>query len=112
MVAHRRRLRYGATRRLHMTLTDKIEKQVTLRAPVSRVWRAITDAQEFGRWFGFAIEGGFAAGKTIKGTFKGKLDEAALIEQQKRLGLQPSRVKLPGADAVFGTVERIEPERY
>ena len=42
-----------------MKSTDRIEKQVTLRAPVSRVWRAIADAQEFGRWFGFTLEGAF-----------------------------------------------------
>lgn len=38
-----------------MTTTDKIEKQVTLKAPVSRVWRAIASAEEFGRWFGFTL---------------------------------------------------------
>jgi hypothetical protein len=32
------------------TFHDRIEKEVTLRAPVSRVWKAITDAAEFGRW--------------------------------------------------------------
>jgi len=42
-----------------MVVADKIEKRVTLRAPVSRVWRANTDAQEFGRWFGFTLEGAF-----------------------------------------------------
>jgi uncharacterized protein YndB with AHSA1/START domain len=31
-----------------MNKHDRIEKRVTLRAPVARVWRAITDAQEFG----------------------------------------------------------------
>jgi uncharacterized protein YndB with AHSA1/START domain len=92
---------------------DRIEKQITLRAPVSRVWRAISDAQEFGRWFGVKLDGAFAAGKTITGTFdEGAADEGAIIEYQKRLGLVPSKLKLPGPNAVFGTVERIEPERY
>jgi uncharacterized protein YndB with AHSA1/START domain len=95
-----------------MTSTDRIEKQVTLRAPVARVWRAIADAREFGRWFGFTLDGEFAEGRTIRGTFQGTLDEAAIMEQQKRLGLQPSRLKLPGNNFVFCTVERIEPERY
>jgi uncharacterized protein YndB with AHSA1/START domain len=27
---------------------DRIEKHIELKAPVSRVWRALTDAQEFG----------------------------------------------------------------
>jgi uncharacterized protein YndB with AHSA1/START domain len=95
-----------------MSSTDRIEKRVTLRAPVSRVWRAIADAREFGRWFGFTLEGDFEPGRRMKGTFNGTLDEAALVEHQKSLGLRPSRVKLPDDDAVFCTVERIEPERY
>ena len=92
--------------------TDKIEKRVTLRAPVSRVWRAIADAQEFGRWFGFTLEGAFAQGKKMKGTFDGTIDEAAIVEHQKSLGLTPSGIKLPEKTAVFCTVERIEPERF
>lgn len=95
-----------------MSHSDRIEKRIELRAPVSRVWRAIADAREFGRWFGFTLEGEFEPGKRMKGTFNGTLDEAALTEHQKGLGLVPSKVKLPGPDAVFCTVERIEPERY
>ncbi|HXU80756.1 MAG TPA: SRPBCC family protein [Polyangia bacterium] len=92
--------------------SDRIEKRVTLRAPLSRVWRAIADAHEFGSWFGFQLDGPFVAGKTVTGTFQGTLDEAAIMEQQKRLGLRPSRLKLPEKNFVFCTVERIEPERY
>ena len=95
-----------------MAESDRIEKQVTLRAPVSRVWRAIADAQEFGRWFGVTLEGQFVEGQTIKGTFGGSLDEGSIIDYQKSLGLQPSGVKLPTGSTVFCTVQRIEPERY
>jgi uncharacterized protein YndB with AHSA1/START domain len=95
-----------------MSVSDRIEKRVTLRAPVSRVWRAIADAKEFGRWFGFALEGPFVAGKTIKGTFSGSVDEAAIVAHQKSAGVPPSKIRLPGPSAVFCTVERIEPERY
>jgi uncharacterized protein YndB with AHSA1/START domain len=95
-----------------MTSTDKIEKRVTLRAPVSRVWRAIADSQEFGRWFGFTLNGPFVAGQPVRGTFTGTLDEQALIEHQKRLGLTPSGVRAPEGSQVFCTVERIEPEHY
>jgi uncharacterized protein YndB with AHSA1/START domain len=38
-----------------MRSQDRIEKQVILRAPVARVWRAIADAGEFGRWFGVKL---------------------------------------------------------
>ncbi|WP_437280224.1 SRPBCC family protein [Sorangium sp. So ce375] len=95
-----------------MASTDRIEKRVTLRAPVSRVWRAIADAREFGRWFGVELEGEFVAGKTLTGTFDEELNEAAIIDYQKSRGLRPSKVKLPEQGAVFCTVERIEPERY
>ena len=44
------------------TTTDRIEKRVLLRAPRDRVWRAISDAKEFGSWFGAEIDGQFVAG--------------------------------------------------
>lgn len=92
--------------------TDRIEKRVTLRAPVARVWRALTDAQEFSQWFGFQLEGAFVEGATVKGTFGGTLDEAALRAHQAQVGVTPSGVKVPSGPMVFCTVERIEPERY
>jgi uncharacterized protein YndB with AHSA1/START domain len=56
-----------------MTDTNKIEKELLLRAPKARVWRALTDSSEFGTWFGMKFDapfepGGVLAGKmTIKG---------------------------------------------
>jgi len=94
------------------TPMDKIEKQITLLAPVSRVWRALTDAKEFGRWFGFTLENPFVEGKTIRGTFNGELDEAAIAEAQRQRGVEPSGIEIPSGSLVFCTVERIEPERY
>jgi uncharacterized protein YndB with AHSA1/START domain len=49
--------------------TDKIEKHVDLNAPMSRVWRALTDSGEFGTWFQVKLEAPFVAGKAIKGNF-------------------------------------------
>jgi len=94
------------------TETDRIEKKVTLLAPRARVWRAIADASEFGRWFGVTLEGRFAPGATLTGTFGEGLDEARIMAYQERLGLRPSKVRLPEKNAVFCTVERVEPERY
>src|SRR6516164_8548927 len=111
-VAHHARHRYPATRRLHMESFDRIEKRVTLRAPVSRVWQAIANTKEFGRWFGVTLEGDFVAGMPITGTFSSLPSEAAILEHQKRLGLPPSKVRLPEASIVFCTPERIEPEHY
>jgi len=47
--------------------TDRIEKEVLLRAPLERVWRAISDADEFGRWFGVRFDGPFVAGASVTG---------------------------------------------
>jgi uncharacterized protein YndB with AHSA1/START domain len=47
--------------------TDRIEKEILLRAPCSRVWRALTDAEEFGTWFRVRLEGRFTKGAQVKG---------------------------------------------
>lgn len=47
--------------------TDRIEKTIVLRAPRSRVWRAVSNAQEFGAWFGAKFEGGFNPGARVGG---------------------------------------------
>ena len=46
---------------------DRIEKQIEIQAPISRVWRAITDPKEFGEWFGMAVETPFARGQPAQG---------------------------------------------
>lgn len=47
--------------------TDRIEKQVELKASVQRVWRALTDYKEFGEWFRVNLEGPFVPGQSTKG---------------------------------------------
>lgn len=47
--------------------TDRIEKQIQLRAAPSRVWRALTHAQEFGAWFGVKLENELAPGARVTG---------------------------------------------
>ena len=46
---------------------DRIEKQIELKAPVARVWRALTDHREFGQWFRVNLEGPFVPGQTSRG---------------------------------------------
>jgi uncharacterized protein YndB with AHSA1/START domain len=48
-------------------MQDRIEKRIELKAPVSRVWRALTDYREFGSWFLVKLEGPFVAGKETEG---------------------------------------------
>lgn len=73
-----------------MNSTDRIEKRIQLKAPRARVWRAITDSAEFGRWFKVALEGSFAEGATVRG-----------------------RITNPGYEHLQFelVVERVEPER-
>ena len=73
------------------TITDRIEKQVVIRAPRARVWQALADAGELGRWFGVDLgPGPIADGSRLRGA-----------------------ITHPGYEhLVFdATVERCEPER-
>jgi uncharacterized protein YndB with AHSA1/START domain len=83
------------------TSTDRIEKKVLLRAPRERVWRAITDAKEFGTWFGVAFEGPFAAGTRMTGRIVPTKVDAEVAKAQE-----------PYAGRAFEiTIDRIEPMR-
>jgi uncharacterized protein YndB with AHSA1/START domain len=48
-------------------MNDRIEKRIELNAPVSRVWRALTDHREFGEWFRVKLDGPFVPGQTSRG---------------------------------------------
>jgi uncharacterized protein YndB with AHSA1/START domain len=62
---------------------DRIEKQVVLRAPLDRVWRAISDSQEFGQWFGVRIDGPFVAGTSVNATITGTTVDEEVAEMQR-----------------------------
>lgn len=48
-------------------MSDRIEKTIELKAPVSRVWRALTDHREFGTWFRVRVDGPFVVGQVSRG---------------------------------------------
>jgi uncharacterized protein YndB with AHSA1/START domain len=48
-------------------MDDRIERHIELNAPVSRVWRALTDHREFGKWFKVKLEGPFVTGEITHG---------------------------------------------
>lgn len=48
-------------------MNDRIQKQITLKAPVSKVWKALTDHREFGTWFRVKIEKPFVPGQVSRG---------------------------------------------
>ena len=72
------------------TSTDRIEKTIVLRAPRSRVWRALTDPREFGQWFRVEMKDDFVPGRPARG-----------------------RITYPGYEHLTFEVqvERMEPER-
>ena len=82
-------------------ISDSIEKKILLRAPRARVWRALTDSDEFGKWFGVKLEGPFTAGAHQRGVIvTTTVDPDVARAQQQYAGL-PFEM----------TVDRIEPER-
>jgi len=48
-------------------MQDQIEKSIDLKASVERVWRALTDHNEFGQWFRVNLEKPFAVGQKTEG---------------------------------------------
>ncbi|MBV9218329.1 MAG: SRPBCC family protein [Methylobacteriaceae bacterium] len=48
-------------------MDDRIEKTIELKAPVARVWRALTDHREFGTWFRVRMDGPFKPGEVARG---------------------------------------------
>jgi uncharacterized protein YndB with AHSA1/START domain len=67
--------------------TDRIEKEVVLRAPLERVWRAISNADEFGRWFGVCFDGPFVAGTSVTGVMsQTAVDEDVARAQEPHAG--------------------------
>ena len=49
-------------------MNDRIEKHIELKALPSRVWRALTDYQEFGEWFRVKLDGPFAPDQVSRGS--------------------------------------------
>lgn len=53
---------------MYESITDRIERHILLKAPRSKAWRALSNAEEFGDWFGVALRGRtFAAGQRVQG---------------------------------------------
>jgi uncharacterized protein YndB with AHSA1/START domain len=48
-------------------MNNRIEKRIELNAPISRVWRALTDYREFGEWFLVKLDGPFVPGQVSRG---------------------------------------------
>jgi len=66
-----------------MTSTDRIEKRVLLCASQERVWRAISDATQFGNWFGMELDGSFVPGAQLRGRIKPTIADATVAKMQE-----------------------------
>ena len=71
--------------------TDRIEKQFTVNASRSKVWKAISDSAEFGTWFGVELDRPFTPGATVFGRLT--------IERYEHVTLEI-------------LIDRMEPEHY
>jgi uncharacterized protein YndB with AHSA1/START domain len=73
-----------------MSTTDRIERQIRLRHPRSKMWRALTDSREFGTWFGATFSEAFKPGARLQ-----------------------AKITHPGYEhmTMAVTIERMEPER-
>src|SRR6266568_2472061 len=72
-------------------MDNRIEKRIELKAPISRVWRALMDYREFGEWFRVKLEGPFVVGEISRG-----------------------HITYPGYEhlAWEAVVQKLEPEQY
>lgn len=72
-------------------MADRIERSIELKAPISRVWQALTDHKQFGTWFRVNLDGPFIAGK-----------------------LSTGQITYPGYEHIKweAIVQKIEPEHY
>jgi uncharacterized protein YndB with AHSA1/START domain len=68
--------------------TDRIEKQILLHAPLSRIWRALADSTEFGTWFGMKFDGPFSPGARLNAVITPtKVDPEIAAAQKQYEGL-------------------------
>ncbi len=72
-------------------MSDRIQKEVVLRAPLARVWSALSDPAKFGAWFGAKLSGAFIEGSVTRGQITIKGFEHVMLEM---------------------AIVRMEPERY
>ena len=81
--------------------TDRIEKKIVLRAPLARVWRALTDVKEFESWFGVKFPAPFAPGTAMRGAIVGTTVDPEIAKAQQAYKDKPFEI----------TIEQMIPEK-
>jgi uncharacterized protein YndB with AHSA1/START domain len=82
--------------------TDRIEKQIVLKAPQSRVWEALTDSAQFGHWFGAKFDAPFTVGARMNGSIVGTKVNSEVAKMQEPYTGKPFTI----------IVDRIEPQNH
>jgi len=85
---------------LHIT-PDRIEKTIVLHSSLSRVWRALSDSREFGKWFGVKFDAPFVPGVFVRGVVVGTAVDAEVAKAQQGYKGLPFEI----------TIEAMERER-
>jgi uncharacterized protein YndB with AHSA1/START domain len=80
--------------------TDRIEKTVLLRASRERIWRALIDSTEFGKWFGVKFDAPFTPGVRLRGAISPTTVDAEVAKMQEPYEGKPFEI----------TIEEITPE--
>ena len=84
-----------------MESSDRIQKKALLRAPIERVWGAISDSSQFGRWFGVEFDAPFVSGAHLVGKIVPTAVDSEAAKQQE-----------PYAGRTFEiSIAKIEPNR-
>jgi uncharacterized protein YndB with AHSA1/START domain len=81
--------------------SDRIEKKILLKAPLKRIWAALSDYREFGTWFGIKVDSPFVPGTKVRGTAVPTTVDPEVAKGQKPYEGTPFEL----------WIEKIEPER-
>uniref|UniRef100_Q027C6 Activator of Hsp90 ATPase 1 family protein n=1 Tax=Solibacter usitatus (strain Ellin6076) TaxID=234267 RepID=Q027C6_SOLUE len=81
--------------------SDRIEKKILLRAPLARVWRALSDSTEFGLWFGMRFTAAFTPGALMRGVIVPTVADPEVAKARKQYEGIPFEI----------TIQEMEPER-
>ena len=74
--------------------TDRIEKKILLHAPLSRVWRTLTDSKEFESWFGVKFDAPFKPGAAMRGAILGTTVDAKVAKAQQAYRDKPFEITI------------------
>ena len=85
-------------------MQNEIRKEIILKAPLEKVWAAISNADEFGQWFGVRFDGPFKAGEKLSGIIVPTSVNDEIAAMQKPYEGTPFNIVVGenhAADAVF-----------